>query len=255
MFMPYMYCLTVINVAPMYCTLRGRAVGVTTLLSLVAPCRCDNNLWCRGVVIVTAPPPPPLFNVYTQTNIYIYMPSFWRWYTYWYLISLALRQMAGIPQQTTFSSLYCLMKIKCFEKWSKFQHGIGYWLGAVQATNHCLNQCWHSSSTHIYVSQCDWIEYYAILWSWWSYNNRNGCVVEVAARVVTGGAEACRGGHPGRRIRFIDEIALHSYLLYTVFNTLRPRQDGCLFADDILKCIFLNGNSWIPNKISWEHVA
>ena len=63
------------------------------------------------------------------------------------------------------------------------------------------------------------------------------------------------GGHPGRRIRFIDEIALHSYLLYTVFNTLRPRQDGCLFADDILKCIFLNGNSWIPNKISWEHVA
>ena len=118
------------------------------------------------------------------------MPSFWRWYTYWYLVSLALRQMAGIPQQTTFSSLYCLMKIKCFEKWSKFQHGIGYWLGAVQATNHCLNQCWHSSSTHIYVSQCDWIEYYAILWSWWSYNNRNGCVVEVAARVVTGGAEA-----------------------------------------------------------------
>ena len=48
---------------------------------------------------------------------------------------------------------------------------------------------------------------------------------------------------------------MHSYLLYTVFNTLRPRQDGCLFADDILKCIFLNGNSWIPNKISWEYVA
>ena len=57
------------------------------------------------------------------------------------------------------------MKIKCFEKWSKFQHGIGYWLGAVQATNHCLNQCWHSSSTHIYVSRRDWIEYYAT--SWW----------------------------------------------------------------------------------------
>ena len=27
------------------------------------------------------------------------------------------------------------------------------------------------------------------------------------------------------------------------------------FADDILKCIFLNGNSWIPNKISWKYVA
>ena len=122
--------------------------------------------------------------------------------------------------------------------------------------------CWHSSSTHIYVSECDWIEYYATLWSWWSYNNRNGYVVEVAARVVTGGAEACLqrlrwwlGRSSWRHIRFIDEIAMHSYLLYTVFNTLRPRQDGCLFADDILKCIFLNGNSWIPNKISWEYVA
>ena len=52
-------CLTVINVAPMYCTLRRRAVSVTTMWSLVVPCRCDNNLWCRGVVIVTAPRPPP----------------------------------------------------------------------------------------------------------------------------------------------------------------------------------------------------
>ena len=47
------------NVTPMYCTLRRSAVGVTTMWSLVAPCRCDNNLWCRGVVIVTAPPPTP----------------------------------------------------------------------------------------------------------------------------------------------------------------------------------------------------
>ena len=117
------------------------------------------------------------------------------------------------------------MKIKCFEKWSKFQQGIGYWLGAVQATSHCLNQCWHSSSTHIYVSRRDWIEYYATLWSWWSYNNRNGYVVEVAARVVTGGAEACLqrlrwwlGRSSWRRIRVIDEIAMHSYLPYTVFK-------------------------------------
>ena len=116
------------------------------------------------------------------------------------------------------------MKIKCFEKWSKFQHGTGYWLGAVQATIHCLNQCWHSSSTHIYVSRRDWIEYCATLWSWWSYNNRNGYVVEVAARVVTGGAEACLQrlrwwlGRSSWRIRVIDEIAMHSYLPYTVFK-------------------------------------
>ena len=31
-----------------------------------------------------------------------------------------------------------------------------------------------------------------------------------------------------------------------LFNTLRPRQKGRHFADDILKCIFLNENVWIP---------
>ena len=52
-----------------------------------------------------------------------------------------------------------------------------------------------------------------------------------------------------RRIRVI-----HIYLIQCL-NTLRPRQDGCLFADVILKCIFLNLNSWIPYKISWKYGA
>ena len=154
------------------------------------------------------------------------------------------------------------MKIKCFEKWSNFQHGIGYWLGAVQATSHCLNQCWHSSSTHIYVSRCDWIEYYATLWSWWSYNNRNGYVVEVATRVVTGGAEACLQRlrwwlvrSSWRHIRFIDEIAMHSYYFMQCLTHWGRDKMAAFFANDILKCIFLNGNSWIPNKISWKYVA
>ena len=30
-------------------------------------------------------------------------------------------------------------------------------------------------------------------------------------------------------------------------NTLRPRQNGRNFPDDVVKCIFLNGNVWIPN--------
>ena len=38
------------------------------------------------------------------------------------------------------------------------------------------------------------------------------------------------------------------------FNTLRPRQDGRHFADDIFKCIFLNENVWIPIKISLKFV-
>ena len=37
-----------------------------------------------------------------------------------------------------------------------------------------------------------------------------------------------------------------SHYLYT----LRPRQNGHLFADDIFKCIFFNENVWISIKIS-----
>ena len=34
-----------------------------------------------------------------------------------------------------------------------------------------------------------------------------------------------------------------------MLNTLRPRQDGRYFADDVLKCIFLNENVWISLTI------
>ena len=38
------------------------------------------------------------------------------------------------------------------------------------------------------------------------------------------------------------------------FNTLRPRQNGCHFADDIFSCIFVNENIWVPIKISLKFV-
>ena len=37
-------------------------------------------------------------------------------------------------------------------------------------------------------------------------------------------------------------------------NTLKPRQNGRHFADDILKYIFLNENIWIPIGISLKFV-
>ena len=42
--------------------------------------------------------------------------------------------------------------------------------------------------------------------------------------------------------------------LNRVFNTLRPRQNGRHFADDIFKYIFLNENAWISLKISLKFV-
>ena len=38
------------------------------------------------------------------------------------------------------------------------------------------------------------------------------------------------------------------------FNTLRPRQNGRHFADDIFKCIFLNENVWIAINFSLKFV-
>ena len=40
-----------------------------------------------------------------------------------------------------------------------------------------------------------------------------------------------------------------SELFYLHLNTLRPRQNGRHFADDIFGCIFLNENVWIAIKI------
>ena len=41
---------------------------------------------------------------------------------------------------------------------------------------------------------------------------------------------------------------------HRLINTLRPRQNGRHFADDIFKCIFLNENAWILIKISLKFV-
>ena len=42
---------------------------------------------------------------------------------------------------------------------------------------------------------------------------------------------------------------------YRMVSTLRPRQNGTHFADDIFKWIFLNKNVWISIKISLKFVS
>ena len=43
-------------------------------------------------------------------------------------------------------------------------------------------------------------------------------------------------------------------VISNLFNTLRPRQNGRHFADDNLKCIFLNENAWILIEIPLKFV-
>ena len=51
------------------------------------------------------------------------------------------------------------------------------------------------------------------------------------------------------------EVSMHLCLSSCLLvNTLRPRQNGRHFADDIFKCIFLNENAWISLKISLKFV-
>ena len=47
---------------------------------------------------------------------------------------------------------------------------------------------------------------------------------------------------------------LMSAIIGAYFNSLRPRQNGCHFADDIFNHIFLNKNVWISIKISLKFV-
>ena len=53
---------------------------------------------------------------------------------------------------------------------------------------------------------------------------------------------------------FISKIILCCIVNCDNFNTLRPSQNGCHFADDIFKCILLNENVWITIKYSLKFV-
>ena len=56
------------------------------------------------------------------------------------------------------------------------------------------------------------------------------------------------------QIQPTDDAPLYSQRKTSVINSLRPRQNRRHFADDILKCIFLNENEWISLRISLKFV-
>ena len=59
---------------------------------------------------------------------------------------------------------------------------------------------------------------------------------------------------------YLNQCGPTEYMHASIINpqrvsTLRPRQNGCHFTDDIFKCIILNENFWISNKISLKYVT
>ena len=55
-------------------------------------------------------------------------------------------------------------------------------------------------------------------------------------------------------VMYLISCIIGTHCLVPIINTLRPRQDGRHFPDDIFKCIFLNENVWILIKISLKFV-
>ena len=49
-------------------------------------------------------------------------------------------------------------------------------------------------------------------------------------------------------------VMLYGITILVQVNSLRPRQNGRHFANDIFKCIFLNENVWIPIEIWMKFV-
>ena len=88
----------------------------------------------------------------------------------------------------------------------------GQWRGALMLCFSCLNKRLSEQPPGW------WFE--TPLWSWWRQCNATGCRPH--------------------------DLSRPSFVL----NTLRPRQNGRHFADDIFKRIFLNGNVWISINIS-----
>ena len=60
-------------------------------------------------------------------------------------------------------------------------------------------------------------------------------------------------GDPLPKLFFPMSLGSHHANIITI-NTLRPRQNGRHFADDVFKCIFLNENVWILLKILLKFV-
>ena len=57
-----------------------------------------------------------------------------------------------------------------------------------------------------------------------------------------------------RHMKMLGHGQIQNSQIQPSVNTLRPTQNGRHFADDILKCIFLNENVWIPIEISLKFV-
>ena len=89
-----------------------------------------------------------------------------------------------------------------------------------------------------------------------SFSNQRGCVILRAVNVVSlmTAASAWLVDPISSCQRTSNALVSGDAGCFLEFNSLRPRQNGRYFPDDIFKCIFLNENVRISIKISLKFV-
>ena len=109
--------------------------------------------------------------------------------------------------------------------------------------------CLWDVNNHLCNNHSGWIDQPMLNLDYWRINKSNyfrWCNTSNIRRRLIGNELVDHSTHRLSRL-------LQLYL-YSRLNTLRPRQNGRHFPDDIFKCIFFNGNVWFPIKISLNFV-
>ena len=90
-----------------------------------------------------------------------------------------------------------------------------------------------------------------IIWHWNTLVMQNFSHNSISCNIMEDPCYVLKKENTTNAVNFQHFIVI---LPYQWLNTLRPRQNGRHFADDIFKCIFLNENVWLSVKISWNFV-
>ena len=119
-----------------------------------------------------------------------------------------------------------------------------------QAPSHYLSQCWSSSKLPHGISKWQWdantggLGYFPISCQPFSRSpliRKNVFAIFLPGKIWR------------KHFQFCSQTFTCSWL--STVNSLKSRQNGLHFADNIFKCIFLDENVWIPIEISLEFVS
>ena len=100
---------------------------------------------------------------------------------------------------------------------------------------------------HMSVDTPNFTQYFTVCSNTIDANRKNSAMPSTADLLN----EPLTGGNSAQRAT---SVKMCHGVIISYLNTLRPRQNGHHFADDIFKWVFVNRNVWIAIKISLKFV-